>query len=226
MITPQEYIDLHPLTTFRVGGKARYFVEAKTEADTIEALQWAKEKKVNVFVLGGGSNVLFSDSGWDGLVIKVEMNDLADLGEGRLRVGAGVALHSAVECARDHGYGGIERLAGIPGTIGGALTQGVAGEFHPVTMQNLWPMLAVGLAAMLAQLAMTRAYHSGNTLLVGAFAYSTVIFAALAGWLFFDESLPPVAWLGMFIVIVSGLLAKRATSSDRAKAPSLPAEED
>ncbi len=114
----------------------------------------------------------------------------------------------------------------VVGTIGGALTQAVAGEFHPVTMQNLWPMLAVALAAMLAQLAMTRAYHSGNTLLVGAFAYSTVIFAALAGWLFFDESLPPVAWLGMFIVVISGLLAKRATSSDRAKAPSLPAEED
>lgn len=132
MITPQEYIDLHPLTTFRVGGKARYFVEAKTEADIIEALQWAKEKKVNVFVLGGGSNVLFSDSGWDGLVIKVEMNDLADLGEGRLRVGAGVALHSAVECARDHGYGGIERLAGIPGTIGGAV-RGNAGAFGAET---------------------------------------------------------------------------------------------
>lgn len=114
----------------------------------------------------------------------------------------------------------------VVGTIGGALTQGVSGEFHSVNLQNLWPLMLVGLAAMLAQLAMTRAYHSGNTLLVGTFAYSTVIFAALAGWVFFDESLPPVAWLGMAVVVVSGLLAKRATAPDRSNVPGLPAEED
>ncbi|QQS15800.1 MAG: UDP-N-acetylmuramate dehydrogenase [Candidatus Moraniibacteriota bacterium] len=132
MMTPQEYVDLHPLTTFRVGGKARYFVEAKTEEDICEALRWAKDRSTKVFVLGGGSNVLFSDSGWDGLVIKIELCDLADMGEGRLRVGAGTLLHSAVECAKDHGYGGIERLAGIPGTIGGAV-RGNAGAFGAET---------------------------------------------------------------------------------------------
>jgi drug/metabolite transporter (DMT)-like permease len=114
----------------------------------------------------------------------------------------------------------------VVGTVGGAFTQAVAGEFHPVNGTNLWPLLAVGLAAVLAQLAMTRAYHSGNTLLVGTFAYSTVIFAALAGWLFFDEKLPPMAWLGMAVVVVSGLLAKRATAPGQRNAPGLPAEED
>ena len=57
---------------------------------------------------------------------------------------------------------------------------------------------------------MTRAYHSGSTLVVGAFAYSTVIFASLAGIFIFNEILPPIAWVGMAIIIVSGLLAKRA----------------
>ena len=128
----QEHIDLHPLTTFRVGGKARYFVEATSEADVIEALTWAREKQVPVFVLGGGSNVLFSDSGWNGLVIKIEIDGITDEGDGRLRAGAGVALHTIVEFAKDHGYGGIERLAGIPGTLGGAI-RGNAGAFGAET---------------------------------------------------------------------------------------------
>ena len=75
---------------------------------------------MNVFVLGGGSNVLFSDSdlGWSGDQGRDERS-WQILVRGGFGSGAGVALHSAVECARDHGYGGIERLAGIPGTIGG-----------------------------------------------------------------------------------------------------------
>lgn len=115
----------------------------------------------------------------------------------------------------------------VVGTVGGALTQCVLGEFHPVRFNNLAPLLGVGLVATCAQLAMTKAYHSGNTLLVGAFAYSTVVFSAIVGAIFFDEALSSTAWLGMAIVIVSGLLAKRAsTTSTRERAPTLPAEED
>jgi drug/metabolite transporter (DMT)-like permease len=111
----------------------------------------------------------------------------------------------------------------MAGAIGSALLQGlVAREFHPVHGGNIGLLLGVGLSATAAQLAMTRAYHSGNTLVVGAFAYSTVIFASLAGVYFFDEVLPAMAWVGMAVIIVSGLLAKRA---DR-KGPALPAEED
>lgn len=132
MITVQEHIDLHPLTTFRVGGKARYFVEAKTEEELIEALRWAKERQVPVFVLGGGSNVLFSDSGWTGLVIRIGMSEITNNGRGQLQIGAGATLHSVVEFAKDQGYGGIEKLAGIPGTIGGAV-RGNAGAFGAET---------------------------------------------------------------------------------------------
>jgi len=120
---------------------------------------------------------------------------------------------------------------GVIGFIGSALVQSVwKGDFHAVSMTSLWPLLAMGLAATIAQLAMTRAYHSGNTLVVGAFAYSTVIFAAIFGLVFFDEKLPALAWVGMAVIVASGMIAKFAgerTAPEAAKRrPTLPAEED
>jgi drug/metabolite transporter (DMT)-like permease len=101
---------------------------------------------------------------------------------------------------------------GLAGTIGSALFQaGVVHEFHPITASNTPYLLGLGLAATLAQLAMTRAYHSGKTLVVGAFAYSTVLFSAIAGVVFFNEVLPPIAWAGMAIIVVSGILAKQVS---------------
>lgn len=132
MVAIQEHIDLHPLTTFRVGGKARYFVEAASEEDVIEALRWAKEKNVPPFILGGGSNVLFSDRGWDGLIVKIEIKHLSFEEGGRIRAGAGASLSAVVEAAKDYGLAGMERLAGIPGTVGGAV-RGNAGAFGAET---------------------------------------------------------------------------------------------
>jgi drug/metabolite transporter (DMT)-like permease len=118
---------------------------------------------------------------------------------------------------------------GVAGFVGSALVQTIwQGEFHPVDAANIWPLLGLGVAATIAQLAMTRAYHSGNTLVVGAFAYSTVIFAAIFGLVFFDEKLPPMAWIGMAIIVASGLMAKFASekpTTEKAR-PTLPAEED
>jgi drug/metabolite transporter (DMT)-like permease len=119
---------------------------------------------------------------------------------------------------------------GVIGFVGSAIVQGFWQQtFHPVTMGNVGFLLAMGIAATIAQLAMTRAYHSGNTLVVGAFAYSTVIFAALIGLFVFDEQLPLLAWIGMSIIVASGFLAKYASRSDateRSNKPTLPAEED
>ncbi len=114
----------------------------------------------------------------------------------------------------------------VIGTFGSALVQPLAGPFHPINAANFWPLLGMGLLATLAQLAMTRAYHSGNTLVVGAFAYSTVIFAAIIGLLFFGEQLPLLAWIGMLVIIASGLLAKLASERPDNNRPDLPAEED
>jgi drug/metabolite transporter (DMT)-like permease len=100
---------------------------------------------------------------------------------------------------------------GLAGALGSALVQLFAVQtFHPITASNAPYLFVLGLAATLAQLAMTRAYHSGNTLVVGAFAYSTVLFSAIAGMVFLDERLPPIAWVGIAIIVLAGLAAKEA----------------
>ncbi len=106
----------------------------------------------------------------------------------------------------------------VAGAVGSAIFQTLAtGSFQAITAPNIPYLLGLGLAATAAQLAMTRAYHSGSTLVVGAFAYSTVIFAALAGIFIFNEVLPPIAWVGMAIIVASGLLAKRADQDTKNK---------
>src|SRR6185437_3745331 len=84
---------LAPYTTFGIGGAARWFVEARTEADVVEASEWARGRGIPLFVLGGGSNVLIADGGFDGLVLRVAIQGVEeqDIGEDRVlfRVAAG-----------------------------------------------------------------------------------------------------------------------------------------
>ncbi len=125
----REHVPLAPFTTFKIGGEARYFVEAKSEADVREALAFAKERGMRFVVLGGGSNVLVSDDGFDGLVIRIADESVLFDGD-ILTAGAGCVLLSLIRKANEQGLGGWEKLAGIPGTIGGA-TRGNAGAFGP-----------------------------------------------------------------------------------------------
>lgn len=94
-------------------------------------------------------------------------------------------------------------------STGGAAWMGIAGAQRPEPSD--WPLLgAIGLSATLAQLAMTRAYHRGPTLAVGALAYTTVGFAALFGAVFFGDRLAPHVWTGMGMIVLAGLLAVRS----------------
>ena len=118
-----------PLTTFGIGGLARWFVEATTEAEIEEAVEWASSRTIDLFVLGGGSNLLVSDSGFNGLVLKIALPglDLIDCG-GQSRIisaGAGVSWEDCVNNAIAANCAGIECLAGIPGTVGGTPVQNV-----------------------------------------------------------------------------------------------------
>jgi drug/metabolite transporter (DMT)-like permease len=79
--------------------------------------------------------------------------------------------------------------------------------FNPVTQQNLHLLIGIGITATLAQLAMTRAYHTGATLVVSALGYSTVLFAGIWGISIWNEILPPVAWLGMVLIILGGAIS-------------------
>ena len=119
-----ENISLAPFTTFGIGGPARWFVEAEAEEDVAEAVFWAREHDLQLFVLGGGSNLLISDRGFPGLVLRVGIKGILRDGE-IYSCNAGEDWDSFVSLAIAQGFAGIECLAGIPGTVGGTPVQNV-----------------------------------------------------------------------------------------------------
>ena len=127
MINVKQNIPLAPLSTFKIGGMAKFFIEARDKDELLEAVEWAHEKKEKIFILAGGSNVLINDNGVDGLVIKIK-NQKSKIKNQKLECGAGLELAKAVKAADDNGLTGLEWAAGIPGTIGGAV-RGNAGAF-------------------------------------------------------------------------------------------------
>ena len=119
-----ENIALARLTTLGIGGPARWFVRAASEAEIAEACAWARERRVPLFMLGGGSNVLVADAGFDGLVLHVAIQGVELEGE-LLRAAAGVPWDDCIEQALGANCAGMECLAGIPGTVGGTPVQNV-----------------------------------------------------------------------------------------------------
>ncbi len=130
-MTIQEEIPLAPLTTLRVGGKARYFAELKREDEVREAVQFAKSRELPIFILGGGSNLVVADSGWPGLVLRIAIGGITTpatdaAGNAVLfSVGAGVDWDDFVAQAVVQNCAGIECLSGIPGSVGGTPVQNV-----------------------------------------------------------------------------------------------------
>ena len=124
-----EHVPLAPLTTLGVGGPARYFVEARDEAEVVEAVKFARSRGLPLFVLGGGSNLLVADAGFPGLVLKVGITDISQLtaphGSVIFHAGAGVDWDSLVARAVEANCAGLECLSGIPGTVGGTPVQNV-----------------------------------------------------------------------------------------------------
>ena len=124
----KEHVSLAPLTTLGVGGKARFFIEAHTEEDIEDALAFARQHTLPLFTLGEGSNVLVPDAGVEGVVLKNGMRDIAfeDSGESVVLVaGAGALWDAVVDAAGARTIFGIENLAGIPGSLGGAVVQNI-----------------------------------------------------------------------------------------------------
>lgn len=124
----RENVLLAPFTTFRIGGPARYFVETSSEEELREALAFARARGLAVFVLGSGSNILISDEGVDALVIRPVLRDMSFHTKGRetiLVAGAGACWDDVVNACAALELWGIENLAGIPGTTGGAAVQNI-----------------------------------------------------------------------------------------------------
>ena len=138
MIKIKQNVPLNSFTTFKIGGKAKYFCKAENKQDFISAIKWAKQNMLPFFVLGGGSNLLICDRGFNGLVIKIENKGIARLSKISnsknkhlrfLSIQAGTSLRSVIKYCLEQNLSGIEWAQGIPkATIGGAV-YGNAGAF-------------------------------------------------------------------------------------------------
>jgi UDP-N-acetylmuramate dehydrogenase len=127
-IAPETDVPLAPLTTLGVGGRARWFARATTVEQCAMAIKWSGDQHVPLFVLGGGSNLVVADGGFDGLVLQVALAGLefgAQRDETTMRVGAGERWDDVVAAAVARGLAGLECLSGIPGTTGGTPIQNV-----------------------------------------------------------------------------------------------------
>lgn len=123
----QENVPLAPLTTLKVGGPARYFVQAHSVGEMHEAVDYARTRNLPLFVLGGGSNLLVSDNGWPGLVLKIAITGINHEGHHpvRFEAGAGEDWDQFVALTLKHNCAGLECLSGIPGAVGATPVQNV-----------------------------------------------------------------------------------------------------
>jgi UDP-N-acetylmuramate dehydrogenase len=119
-----EEVPLAPYTTFQIGGPARYFAQAETEDDIAAGLAFAAEHNLSLFILGGGSNLLVSDAGFPGLVLRIALTGIA-MENSTISAAAGEDWDGLVAYAVEADSAGVECLSGIPGTVGGTPVQNV-----------------------------------------------------------------------------------------------------
>jgi UDP-N-acetylmuramate dehydrogenase len=116
---------LHTKNWFRTGGCARFFTEPISGQQFCQALEFATQSQQNVFLLGQGANLLFSDEGFDGLVIRPQLNYIEIIEQSPtqtlLKAGAGVSIDALIDFCLENQVIGLEEFSGIPGTVGGAV---------------------------------------------------------------------------------------------------------
>jgi len=133
----QENYPMSNLTTLKIGGPAKKFVEVSSDDELIEAIKYAKDNHLEYLVIGGGSNLLVSDEGVDKLIIKNEIVGITTSKVGtersrsnsfEVKVKSGTVLQDLVDYTIQHGLSGLHKMTGIPGTVGGAV-YGNAGAY-------------------------------------------------------------------------------------------------
>lgn len=124
----EQDMPLSKATSLHVGGTADYFIRVHTDHEVAEALQFSHQQNVPFFILGQGSNTLFPDSGYRGVVLHMEDRSLALSGT-TVTAASGVFMRQLVTYCLEHELQGLEELAGIPGTVGGAV-RGNAGTWQ------------------------------------------------------------------------------------------------
>ena len=125
----QKNVSLAELTTLKIGGRARFFASAANETEIVEAFDFAKKNDLEIFVLGGGSNVLIADAGFDGLVLQIALRGISTSTEVdeivRVKAGAGEDWDLFCKFCVEKNLQGVECLSGIPGFVGGTPVQNV-----------------------------------------------------------------------------------------------------
>ncbi len=121
----EQNVSLADKNWFQTGGVAKFFAQPTTSEQFVQALAFAKNNKLEIFMLGQGANVLISDDGFDGLVIKPEIKDISfvqyDATMAHVDAGAGVTFHDLISYCLDKHLLGLEEFSGIPGTVGGSV---------------------------------------------------------------------------------------------------------
>lgn len=148
MVHFQENVSLKKYSEYRIGGPAQYFFEARNLKEVKAAInrfeQLKKEQgfKLPLFILGGGTNIIFSDQGFPGLVLKISIDFIRWQDNGRVQVGAGLLMSKLVRLAAEKNLAGLEWAAGLPGTVGGAI-RGNAGSFGSETKNLIAEVLSI-----------------------------------------------------------------------------------
>lgn len=141
-MTVLENVSLAPLTTLKVGGPARYFTEPRSATEVADAVNFARSRDLPLFVMGGGSNLVISDAGWPGLVLKLAISGIDQReknGKALFEVGAGEEWDKFVTRAVTRNCAGVECMSGIPGSVGGTPVQNVGayGQEVSETIQSV-----------------------------------------------------------------------------------------
>jgi UDP-N-acetylmuramate dehydrogenase len=143
----REKVPLAPLTTLGVGGSAKFFVRARSVPEVEQAVKFASSRSLELFVLGGGSNLVVSDRGFNGLVVQVAIDGIKESrreGQAFFDCGAGVNWDEFVAFSIACGCGGVECLSGIPGSVGGTPVQNV-GAYGQDVSETIVSVLAYDL---------------------------------------------------------------------------------
>ena len=128
MLNIQQNVILAPFTSFKIGGPAKFFCEVSDEKELEEALEYAQDNNLSIYILGGGCNVLVSDQGFNGLIIRL-LDSRFQIHDSSVECGSGVKLSQVVKETSQYNLTGLEWASGIPGTVGGAI-RGNAGAYE------------------------------------------------------------------------------------------------
>lgn len=116
----REKVILAPYTSFNIGGPAKYFAEPVSTQDFMELLAFARKNRIKTYILGGGSNTLFEDRGFNGLVIHPQLKRIS-VDENTINAESGALISQVLQIAMKNELSGIEGWVGLPGTVGGAV---------------------------------------------------------------------------------------------------------